>query len=69
MGTIPTVKLQKGSAVITVNADDQERWVADGYKPLEAAPAEPKPAPAESDDDVGLDADAPPKGKSSSRKR
>lgn len=38
MALIPTIRMKKETAVITVNADQQAEWEAHGYKVLEATP-------------------------------
>lgn len=46
MAIIPTVRMKKETAVITVNADKQAEWEAHGYKVLdEKAPAESSDEP------------------------
>jgi len=50
MGLVPTVKMQKGTAVITVNKDAQSQWEKDGFKPVgEPAPVVPPPPEPETD--------------------
>lgn len=46
MALIPTVRMKKETAVITVNADKQAEWEAHGYKVLdEQAPAKTEDQP------------------------
>ncbi|MEN6535161.1 MAG: hypothetical protein ABFD89_15970 [Bryobacteraceae bacterium] len=55
MAKVPTIKMRKGSCLITVNESDEERWKKEGF-------ARPDDVPAQADP---LADEKPSKGKSS----